>query len=338
MAFLRFDPNGMSRTVTVRASHRGRSSLSSDVLSATATFLTEDVPAKPMSVDASFEWCERLARSHYENFPVASLLIPRPKRRYVAAIYAFARIADDFADEGYGQDSIPALSVSDRLSALEKWESQLLDSSKGRASHPVFIALGRTVGDLSLPLELLRDLLSAFKQDVLKLRYQDFTSLLDYCRRSANPVGRLILRVFGYNDEARDQLSDHICTSLQLTNFWQDIAIDAQKNRIYLPQEDLTRFGVTESDIKEQQFSESFRSLLSFEIERTRKLFHAGAKLPELVNGRLKYELRLTWNGGMRMLERIEEAGFDTLRFQPRLRSTDKLRIAIRSLSRIGSS
>jgi len=284
-----------------------------------------------MSVEDAFEWCERLVRSHYENFPVASLLIPRTKRRYVAAIYAFARIADDFADEGYGPDS--KLSASDRLNSLDKWESQLVESYHGRATHPVFIALSSTARDLTLPIELLSNLISAFKQDVVKHTYSNFNELLDYCRRSANPVGRLVLRVFGYNDNELDRLSDSICTALQLTNFWQDIAVDAGKNRIYLPQQDLERFGVSAADVGELCFSEAFRSLVKFEVERTRDLFHTGAKLPELVHGRLKYELRLTWNGGMKVLEKIEKMGFNTLQLRPQLVSSDKFRIAIRSLS-----
>lgn len=289
-----------------------------------------------MTDEEAFEWCQRLAKSHYENFPVASFLIPRTKRSYVAAIYAFARIADDFADEGYGPDS--RLSESDRLDSLDQWESQLVECYEGRATHPVFIALSRTARDLKLPIELLRDLISAFKQDVVKHSYSNFNELLDYCRRSANPIGRLVLRIFGYDNNELDRLSDSICTALQLTNFWQDIAVDAQKNRTYLPQEDLDRFGVSASDASQLCFSEAFRSLVEFEVERTRELFLAGAKLPELVHGRLRYELRFTWNGGMKILEKIEEIGFNTLELRPQLDSSDKLRIAVRSLSSNGRS
>lgn len=301
------------------------------MLNVHATALETPASSDAMSVEEAFQWCQRLAKSHYENFPVASLLIPRAKRRYVAAIYAFARIADDFADEGYGPDS--RLSTSDRLNSLDEWESQLIECYHDRATHPVFIALSCTARDLSLPVELLRDLISAFKQDVVKHSYSNFNELLDYCRRSANPVGRLVLRVFGYDDDELDRLSDTICTALQLTNFWQDIAVDARKNRIYLPQDDVDRFGVSAADLGQLRFSEAFRSLVKFEVERTREIFHSGAKLPELVRGRLKYELRLTWNGGMKVLEKIEELGYNTLELRPELNSSDKLRIAIGSLS-----
>ena len=301
------------------------------MLNAHATVLESPASSQAMTLEEAFEWCQRLAKSHYENFPVASFLIPRTKRRYVAAIYAFARIADDFADEGYGPDS--GLSPSDRLESLDEWEAQLVECYQGRATHPVFIALSCTVRDLSIPVELLSDLISAFKQDVVKHTYSNFDELLDYCRRSANPVGRLVLRVFGYDDSELDRLSDSICTALQLTNFWQDIAVDAQKNRIYLPQDDLARFGVSTTDVSQLCFSEAFRSLVKFEVERTREFFYTGAKLPELVHGRLRYELRLTWNGGMKVLEKIEQTGFNTLKLRPQLVSSDKLRIAMRSLS-----
>jgi len=267
------------------------------------------------------------------------MLIPRARRGHVAAIYAFARIADDFADEGYETDGRSSRSVSDRLTSLDNWEAQLLECYRGRANHPVFIALRETVSELSLPVELLRDLISAFKQDVVKRRYGDFDEVLDYCSRSANPVGRLVLRLFGYADPERDALSDRVCTALQLANFWQDIGIDLAKDRIYLPLADLERFDLSEDDIRQRRFSGRVASLMDFEVKRTRALFREGAHLPEMVSGRLKYELRMTWHGGMRVLEKIEDMGFDTLNSRPHLATADKLKIAFRSLraQRVGS-
>jgi squalene synthase HpnC len=283
---------------------------------------TEFTSSASIDVRDAYEWCERLARAHYENFPVGSLLIPHGKRKHVYAVYAFARIADDFADEDRS------------LNALIDWDRQLTECYAGRATHPAFVALAATARELSLPIELFRDLLSAFKQDVIEGRYRDFDELLDYCLRSANPVGRLVLRVFGYDDARLDALSDYICTGLQLANFWQDISVDLDKNRIYVPQSDLAQFGLTEDDIRRRHHSASFTSLLKLEIDRTRDLFRRGIELPELVSGRLRYELRLTWHGGMRILDRIEEIGYDTLNHRPVINARDKIALASRAFRR----
>jgi len=186
---------------------------------------------------------------------------------------------------------------------------------------------------LQLPIKLFRDLLSAFKQDVVKRRYADFDQVLDYCARSANPVGRLILLLFDYRDERLHQLSDCICTGLQLTNFWQDVEVDARKDRIYLPQDEMTRFGVSEEDLREKLFSDRYAALLEFQVERTKQLFERGRTLPSQVSGRLAIELRLTWLGGMRILERIEELGYDTLNARPTITTTDKIKLLVQSLA-----
>jgi hydroxysqualene synthase len=277
----------------------------------------------------AFAYCERLARLHYENFPVGSLLVPRARRRHVYSIYAFARTADDFADEGYDRAE---LTEAARLAALDDWEAQLAACYRGEASHPVFIALAETVRELRLPEPLFRDLLAAFKQDVVKRRYADFTEVLDYCRRSANPVGRLILRLFDYRDERLDQLSDNICTALQLANFWQDVAVDLEKDRVYLPLGDLAEFGVTLDDLLARRCTDAYRRLLKFQVARTRDLFMQGKTLPAQVRGRLALELRLTWHGGMRILELIERQAYDTLSARPKLSSTDKALLLARTL------
>ncbi len=293
------------------------------------TWNRTDRTAPSSSVTDAFAYCERMARAHYENFPVGSLLVAKNRRKHVYSIYAFARTADDFADEGYETNG---LTEARRLAALDDWERRLEDCYIGKAGHPIFVALAETVRELQLPIKLFRDLLSAFKLDVVKRRYADFDQVLDYCERSANPVGRLILLLFDYRDERLHQLSDHICTGLQLTNFWQDVEVDLRKDRIYLPQDEMARFGVSEGDLLEKRFSDRYAALLEFQIERTKELFERGRTLPSLVSGRLAIELRLTWLGGMRILKRIEELGYDTLNARPRITTSDKIRLLTRAL------
>jgi phytoene synthase len=192
----------------------------------------------PGSLEEAYAYCRRMAEMHYENFPVGSLLIPKARRKYVYSIYAFARTADDFADEGY---ETTGLTESDRLAALEDWQRRLGDCYAGNADHPVFVALAATIKELNLPDKLLSDLLSAFRQDVTKHRYANFDEVLDYCTRSANPVGRMILLLFNYRDEQLHRLSDHICTALQLANFWQDVSVDIRKDRVYLPEDEMVQ-------------------------------------------------------------------------------------------------
>jgi phytoene synthase len=192
--------------------------------------------------------------------------------------------------------------------------------------------LAATIKELNLPDKLLSDLLSAFRQDVTKHRYANFDEVLDYCTRSANPVGRMILLLFNYRDEQLHRLSDHICTALQLANFWQDVSVDIRKDRVYLPEDEMARFGVSIDDLREGRFSDRYAALLKFQVDRTRQMFQRGRPLPEAVHGRLKYELRLTWFGGTRILERIEELGYDTLNRRPTISTFDKLRILARAI------
>jgi phytoene synthase len=287
----------------------------------------DQVRGKVWSLEGAYKFCEQLARSHYENFPVGSLLVPAKLRKHFYSIYAFARIADDLADEGYAQ----GYRDDQRLDLLAQWRDLLIQSASGRASHPVFIALAETRSRFHLPISLFEDLLSAFIQDVVVRRYTSFTELLDYCRRSANPIGRLILLLFGHRDEKMQVWSDSICTALQLANHWQDVGVDLDKDRIYLPAEDLARFQMSEDDVINRVADEKFRRLLKFEVGRTRELFVEGKPLCYSTSGRLALELRAVWCGGTRILERIEESRYDVFSRRPVITPTDKLRILLRA-------
>jgi squalene synthase HpnC len=254
---------------------------------------------------------------HYENFPVASILLPRRLVPAVEAIYAFARSADDIADEG---DALPA----ERLAQLGAYDAALDAIERGETpGDPMFARLAVTLRRHALPLQPLRDLLSAFRQDVVTTRYPDYATLLDYCRRSANPVGRLMLDLYGVNDAASLRESDAVCSALQLINFWQDVGIDIDKGRIYLPQDDLARFQVSEDQIVRADAGTAWRALMRFEVERARALMLEGAPLATRLPGRIGWELRLVVQGGLRILEAIERADYDVFRRRPRLKRID---------------
>lgn len=263
---------------------------------------------------------------HYENFPVASLLLPPNLRKPVEAIYRFARGADDIADEG---DATPA----ERLRGLAAYAGELDRIEHGEAPSPAFAPLARTIAEWRLPIQLFRDLLDAFAQDVVTTRYDDYATLLDYCRRSANPVGRLMLHLADRASAENLRRSDCICTALQLINFWQDIAIDWQKERVYLPQSDLARFGIAETQIAERRWSAEWAALLDFQIERTRALMLDGAPLVHQLPGRLGWEIRLTVQGGLRILERIGHVHGDVFRHRPQLGALDWVRMGGRALA-----
>ena len=267
--------------------------------------------------------------SHYENFPVASMLLPPAMRPHVAAVYAFARTADDFADEG-------ERSPEERHRLLDGWVRRLRHAAKGlrtreRPPEPgeppdtveLFMALGATIRERSLPIGLFEDLLSAFRQDVGVVRYETWDQLLDYCRRSANPVGRLVLRIGGYEDERLDQWSDSICTGLQLVNFWQDLKIDFDRGRIYVPADILRSHGATEADLGEGGITTPWRAALKDVASRSRLLFRDGRPLCDEIGGRLKYELRATWLGGIRILNRLEAGEFDVVKRRPVIGAAD---------------
>ncbi|HRE10277.1 MAG TPA: squalene synthase HpnC [Ignavibacteria bacterium] len=281
--------------------------------------------------NSSFKYCEDIAKGHYENFPVASLLLPKDKRKYVYAIYAFARAADDFADEEGIEGGAPK-----RVALLDEWNQKLKDCYNGKAYDPIFIALGKTVQDCRIPIKPLEDLLSAFKQDVVKSRYNTFDEVLDYCTRSANPVGRLVLMIFGCHDDEFFKYSDKICTALQLTNFWQDVEVDLRKDRIYLPEEDIKQFGYSYRQLEMKQDNENFRVLMKYEAERTQAIFDEGKKLIEMTAGnadtkKLSKELKLTWLGGTTILAKIKEIDYNVLNQRPTISGFDKLRIFLGS-------
>ena len=279
----------------------------------------------------AYEYCERLAREHYENFPVASILLPRRMRPHVAAVYAFARLADDMADEG----SRPA---AERLADLAAWRRRLNAVAAGHddpgGPHPdVFAALGETIARCALPVSLLDDLISAFEQDVTLKSYATWHDVLDYCRRSANPVGRLVLRIAGYSDEMADRASDAVCTALQLTNFWQDLARDRQKGRLYVPADIYQSFGADPADLDKGLMTPLWTGVLEEAGRRTRELFERGRAVCDLVHGRLRYELRATWLGGTRILDKLEAAHYDVFRNRPALRGGDAVAIAWRIIA-----
>ena len=288
------------------------------------------VTGRSWPAGSAYAYCEQLARSHYENFPVGSVLVPRQLRKHFYSIYAFARTADDFADEGYAEN----YSEQARLELLEEWHAMLRASDAGRANHPIFVALAETRSQFGLPITLFEDLLSAFKQDVTKRRYESFDELLDYCRRSANPIGRLILLLFGHRDEQFHKWSDDICTALQLANHWQDVRVDLAKDRVYLPAEDLARFQVSSDDLSRGDDGERFKQLMKYEVARARELFARGKPLCLAVKGRLGLELRAVWLGGSSILDRIEANDYDVFTRRPVITSTDKLRILLGAMSK----
>ncbi len=271
-----------------------------------------------MTIEEAFAHCENLAKSHYENFPVGSTLTPRAKRKYIWAVYAFARTADDFADE----ERHPGETAGDlerRIGLLDEWELKLIKAGRGDAQDPIFIALAETLKVLDLPVQLLKDLLTAYRMDVRQKRYKDWNEVLFYCRHSANPVGRLVLHTYGYKDEALHQLSDKICTALQLTNFWQDLKIDLAKDRIYIPQDDLKKFHVTEGDLHAQIVNRAYQMLMQYLSDRTAALFNEGLPLVKAVKSDLKLEMRLTWLGGTEILKRVKAVEYDVYRRRPSL-------------------
>ena len=277
---------------------------------------------------SAYAACERDARTHYENFPVASLLLPHAMRPHVAAVYAFARAADDFADEG-------SCSTAARHALLDGWLRRLHHASSSDEPGPppaagepantvaIFLALGASIRAKGLPVSLFEDLISAFRQDIETKRYASWSDLFDYCRRSANPVGRLVLRIAGYRHPSLDAASDSVCTALQLTNFWQDLRIDFERGRIYLPIAERAAHGAIDEDLRGQRISDGWRHAIAAATDRTRALFVSGRPVCDGVEGRLRYELRATWLGGVRILDRLERSGFDPVRSRPTLGIAD---------------
>jgi len=263
---------------------------------------------------------------HYENFPVASVLLPKRLRRPIEAIYRFARGADDIADEGDAGDD-------ERLHGLAAYGAEL-DRIEQRLApaDPAFAELAGIIREWRLPLQLFRDLLDAFAQDVVKKRYADFPELLDYCRRSANPVGRLLLHLVDRASAENLRRSDCICSALQLINFWQDVGVDWQKDRVYLPQTDLAHFGIGEEQIADRRWSAEWAALLDFQTDRARAMMLDGAPLVRQLPGRMGWEIRFTVQGGLRILEKVRRARGDVFRHRPLLGPGDWLRMGGRAL------
>jgi squalene synthase HpnC len=249
-----------------------------------------------------------MAVGHYENFPVASLLLPAPLREPIEIIYRFARSADDFADEGSDPPDV-------RLGKLNDYRQQL-----DAPSSDFFLNLQKLIREHELPVQLFADLLDAFSQDVTKKRYADFPELLDYCRRSANPVGRLLLHLFKRTTDSDLRQADAICSALQLINHWQDVDVDYTKdNRVYLPQDEMARFGVSELHLRDKVCDPAFQALMEFQVSRARELMMSGKALGHSLPGRIGLEIRATVQGGLRILEKIERAGYDVFRRRPKL-------------------
>ena len=280
-------------------------------------------PARAPGLAEAREYCRRLARRHYENFSVASWFLPAHLRQHFFNVYAYCRIADDLGDE-VGDRSVA-------LHLLEQWERELDACYQGDPRHPVFVALAETVAKFEIPKETFADLLTAFRQDQVVLRYPTFEDLLGYCRYSANPVGRLVLYVCGYRDLERQALSDATCTALQLANFWQDVSVDYRKGRMYLPLEDLKRFGVHEEDIRSGRNTPAFCEMMRFEVERTREWFHRGWPLADRIDRELAIDIELFNRGGQEVLDAIERQQFKVLGRRPAISKTRKLALIARA-------
>lgn len=271
-----------------------------------------------------FKFCERIALTHYENFTVGSFLIPKAMRPHVFNVYAFCRLSDDLGDE-IGDTALS-------LQLLTEWEEDLFKCQNGSPEHPVFIALKETIKKFNLPLQPFRDLIKAFKMDQSVTRYESFDDLLYYCRHSANPVGRLFLMLFGYRDDERFELSDATCTALQLANFCQDVAVDLEKGRIYIPLEDLKKFGYSQDQLFRKEYNSSFIELMKFEVCRARELFSKGLKLVPKIKGRIQLDIELFNRGGLEILNSIEAIRYNVLSQRPALSKASKILIAFKSM------
>jgi len=281
------------------------------------------IPETAPTLSQAEAYCERLAKSHYENFSVATWFLPARLRQHFYNVYAYCRISDDLGDEvGDAQQS---------LELLNQWEAELNACYAGSSRHPVFVALAATVAQFDIPKHEFSDLLIAFRQDQTVRRFETFDDVLGYCRYSANPVGHLVLYLCGYRDTERQRLSDSTCTALQLANFWQDVAVDYGKGRIYLPLEDLRRFSVTEESIAQRRATPQFINVMKFEVQRAREWFERGLPLIKKVNRELAVDLELFSRGGQEILNAIERQGCDVLSRRPVISKARKLWLVARA-------
>ena len=291
-----------------------------------------------ITLEEAYHYCERLTGTHYENFSIGTRLIPKEKRRHIYAIYAYCRFVDDLGDESK-PDNNPGPGSSDdlgqvaahRLALLDWWQAELGACYAGTPTHPVTVALQETIQTFQIPPEPFLKLIEANRRDQRNPRHPTYADLLYYCDRSANPVGHLFLYLFGYQDVERQQLADCTCTALQLTNFWQDVARDYQKGRIYIPEEDLARFEYTEHDLAQRRATDNFRDLLAFEVERAMVLFREGAPLVAMLDGPVKLDVALFTRGGVAVLEAIKRQNYDVLTTRPTLSRPTKAGLFISS-------
>jgi squalene synthase HpnC len=281
------------------------------------------IPEVAPSEAAAREYCRRLARTHYENFSVATWFLPAHLRQHFFNVYAYCRISDDLGDE--------VGDTTASLQLLDQWEGELNACYDGHPRHPVFVALSETVRMFEIPRQEFADLLTAFRQDQTVTRYETFVDLLGYCRYSANPVGHLLLYLVGYRDDERQRLSDYTCTALQLVNFWQDVSADYAKSRIYLPLEDLRRFGVSEQEICAGHNTPAFREMMRFEIARAREWFTQGLPLASKVSRELAIDIELFSRGGLEILNAIERQDYAVLGQRPAISKTRKLALVARA-------
>ena len=277
------------------------------------------------NIEYSYEYCARLAKQHYENFLVGSLLLPKEKKRHLYAIYAFCRLTDNLGDEYLGN----------RTEALDYWEKQTMECFTGKPEHPSMLALQHTVRSHNMPEEPFLKLIDANRMDQLKSTYHTFEDLELYCKNSANPVGHMVLWLFGYRDKERQNLSDHVCTALQLTNFWQDIRKDLTLGRIYIPLEDIERFGYSTTELLEGKFTAAFRNLMEYQINRTRKLFDLGQPLLRKLDDKLRFDVDLFIKGGLSVLDAIERQDYNTLIHRPLVSKSQKLLLLLSSFIRL---
>ncbi len=281
------------------------------------------IPEHPAARDAALQYCERLARSHYENFSVATWFLPAQLRQHFYNVYAYCRISDDLSDEvGNAEQS---------LALLDLWEAELNACYDGTPRHPVFVALRETVREFDIPKNEFADLLTAFRQDQTITRFPTFDDVLAYCKYSANPVGHLVLYLGGYRDAERQKLSDYTCTALQLANFWQDVRVDHKKGRIYLPQDSMARFGATEQNIAGHRATPQFLELMRFEVNRAREWFDRGLPLVKMISPELALDIELFSRGGQEILNAIERQGFDVLKSRPAISKTKKIWLVLRA-------
>ncbi len=281
------------------------------------------IPEVPPSLIDAQQYCVRLATSHYENFPVVTWFLPKHLHQHFYNVYVYCRISDDLGDEvGDKQQS---------LLLLDQWEAELAQCYNGEPRHPVFVALRETVREFDIPQHEFSDLLQAFRQDQIVTHYPRFADLLGYCQYSANPVGHLVLYLCGYRDAERQKLSDYTCTALQLANFWQDVALDFEKGRIYLPLEDFARFGVSERELAERRATPQFLAMMKFEVERAREWFHRGLPLAKKVDRRLALDIELFSRGGLAILRAIERQNYDVLWSRPVISRRRKILLLARA-------